>query len=400
VGIGDVLLRRGHRVVFIVEESFAGTLEAKGFEERTMRLAPPPAEPEEPGQFWKDFIRDTAPVFRKSTFEQLGEFIAPTWQALVDGARYVDDRLAEILGEVRPDVVVEDNVVGFPAIPASGLPWVRIVSCNPLEVKDPELPPTFSGLPLDDRSEWVEFREEYARRVGDLQASFSEFCVERAAPPLPELEFIHESPWLNLTIYPDELDYPRSRPLGERWQSLQTSVRATDAPWAPPEPDGRRLVYLSLGSLGSADVPLMRRLVAELAETPHRYVVSKGPQHAEYGLAENMLGEEFLPQTSILPHVDAVITHGGNNTTTECMWFGKPMLVLPVFWDQHDNAQRVHETGYGVRVPAYDFGDGELAAALDRVLSDERLRARCAAAGERLRRRPGTELAADLIEAL
>ncbi len=395
-----MLLRRGHRVVFIVEESFAGTLEAKGFEERTMRLAPPPAEPEEPGQFWKDFIRDTAPVFRTSTFEQLGEFIAPTWQALVDGARYVDDRLAEIFGEVGPDVVVEDNVVGFPAIPASGLPWVRIVSCNPLEVKDPELPPPFSGLPLADGSRWEAFREEYSRRVGELQASFSEFCVERGAPPLPALEFIHESPWLNLTIYPDELDYPRSRPLGERWQNLQTSVRATDAPWAPPEPDGRKLVYLSLGSLGSADVPLMRRLVAELAETPHRYVVSKGPQHAEYELAENMVGEEFLPQTSVLPHVDAVITHGGNNTTTECMWFGKPMLVLPVFWDQHDNAQRVHETGYGVRLPTYGFGDGALSGALDEVLADEPLLARCAAAGTRLRGRPGTQLAADLIERL
>ena len=45
VGIGDTLRRRGHRVVFIVEESFARTLEAKGFEERLMRRgspAPPP----------------------------------------------------------------------------------------------------------------------------------------------------------------------------------------------------------------------------------------------------------------------------------------------------------------------------------------------------------------------
>jgi MGT family glycosyltransferase len=400
VGIGDVLRRRGHRIVFIVEESFAGTLEAQGFEERTMRLAPPPAEPEEPGQFWKDFIRDTAPVFRKSTFDQLGEFILPTWQALVDGARYVDDRLAEILDEVAPDVVVEDNVVGFPAIPASGRQWVRIVSCNPLEVKDPELPPTFSGLPLDDRSEWGAFRKEYARQVADLQGSFSEFCVERGAPPLPEPELIHESPWLNLTLYPAELDYPRSRPLAQTWRNLETSVRATDAPWSPPESDGRALVYLSLGSLGSADVSLMTQLVAELADTPHRYVVSMGPQHAEYELADNMVGEEFLPQTSVLPQVDAVITHGGNNTTTECMWFGKPMLVLPIFWDQHDNAQRVDETGYGVRLPTYACADGRLAAALDHVLSDAPLRARCAAAGERLRRRPGTELAADLIEGL
>src|SRR6202008_3448328 len=93
VGIGQILRARGHRVVFIVEESFAGTLEAQGFEERLMRLSPPPAEPEVPGQFWKDFIRDTAPVFRKPTIEQLGEFIAPTFAALFDGARYVDDRL-------------------------------------------------------------------------------------------------------------------------------------------------------------------------------------------------------------------------------------------------------------------------------------------------------------------
>src|ERR1700755_3216389 len=110
VGIGDVLRRRGHRVVFIVEESFEGTLEAQGFEERTMRLSAPPAEPEVPGQFWKDFIRDTAPVFRKPTIAQLGEIIAPTFQSLIDGAKFVDVRLTEIIGELEPDLVVEDNV--------------------------------------------------------------------------------------------------------------------------------------------------------------------------------------------------------------------------------------------------------------------------------------------------
>src|SRR5256885_4143006 len=255
VGIGEVLRERGHRVVFVVEESFAGTLEEKGFEERLMRLGPPPEQEEEPGQFWKDFIRDTAPVFRKSTFDQLGEFILPTWQALVDGARFVDDRLAEILDEVAPGVVVEDNVVGFPAIPASGRPWVRIVSCNPLEVKDPELPPPFSGLPLDDRGGWTEFRAEYARQVGGLQGSFSEFCVERGAPPLPELEFIHESPWLNLYLYPPETDYERSRPLGARWQRLGSCVREPDSYTGRPG-DPRPAIYLSLGSLGSADVGL------------------------------------------------------------------------------------------------------------------------------------------------
>src|SRR4051794_29456145 len=403
VGIGEVLRERGHRVVFVVEESFAGTLTEKGFEERLMRLGPPPEEPEEPGQFWKDFIRDTAPVFRKTTFEQLTEFIAPTWEALLDGARHVDERLVEIFGELEPDAIVEDNVCAFPAIPASGRPWVRIVSCNPLELKDPELPPPYSGLPIDERGEWEAFRAEYARAIGAMQAEFDEFCQGRGAPPLAAGELMHTSPWLNLYLYPRELDYPRSIPVEDTWHNLESSVRGSDAPWSIPDrmADGDgALIYLSLGSLGSADVPLMERLGEALSKTPHPHVVWKGPQHEAYALAPNMTGAEFLPQVSVLPHLDLVITHGGNNTVTEAMHHGKPTVLLPIFWDQHDNAQRVHETGFGERLATYSFTDEEISGALDRLLADQQLHARLAEVAERLQADPGNLKAADLIERL
>jgi UDP:flavonoid glycosyltransferase YjiC (YdhE family) len=142
----------------------------------------------------------------------------------------------------------------------------------------------------------------------------------------------------------------------------------------------------------------MKSLVEALADTPHRYVVSKGPQHSEYELADNMVGEEFLPQVSVLPQVDLVITHGGNNTTTECLHFGKPMVVLPIFWDQHDNAQRIDETGFGVRLPTYSFGDGDLPSAIHRLLADCDLGGRLAEVSKRLQASPGNERAADLIE--
>jgi MGT family glycosyltransferase len=407
MGIGDVLRRRGHHVVFIVEESFAGTLEAKGFDERLMRLGPKPEVEEAPGQFWIDFIRDTAPVFRQTTIEQLGDFIAPTWQALIDGAKYVEPRLGEIFDELAPDVIVEDNVVGFPAVVTAGRPWVRIVSCNPAELKDAAIPPFSSGYPFADRSLWSGFLEEVDRTHRDMWSEFDAFMRESGAPALEWSEhgpeFIHESPFLNLYLYPGDVDYARERPLAATWHRLDSSVRATDAAWQLPahlrDRDGA-LIYLSLGTLGSADVALMQRLVDVLARTEHRLIVSKGPLADQIRLADNMIGDAFLPQPSILTQVDLVITHGGNNTVTACFHNGKPMVVLPLFWDQVDNAQRVDETGFGVRLPAYDFEDTQLTGAIDRLLGDARLRSRLAAMSARIRSQSGTAKAADLIEQL
>ena len=405
VGIGQVLRERGHRVVFIVEESFAGTLEAKGFEERLMRLGPPPAEPEVPGQFWIDFIRDTAPVFRKSTLEQLGEFIAPTWQALIDGSKFVNPRLAEIFDEVAPDVIVEDNVVAFPAIAASGRPWVRIVSCNPMEMKDALIAPFSSGYPVADTSGWPEFLAEVRRTHADMWNDFDAFCRESGETGLSysELgpEFIAQSPFLNLYSYPAEADYDRARPLASTWHRLDSTVRAPEASYElPPEVAERdgALIYLSLGSLGSADVALMQRLVDVLAKTSHRVIVSKGPLADQIKLHDNQAGEGFLPQPAILPMVDLVITHGGNNTVTEAYHHGKPMIVLPLFWDQVDNAQRVDETGFGKRLSTYGFNDEELTRAIDKLLGDSDLSTRMAAMSARIKSTSGTVRAADLVE--
>ena len=397
VGIGQVLRGRGARVVFVVEESFAGTLEAQGFEEALMRLKPPPAAEEVPGQFWKDFVRETAPEFRKPTIDQLEGFVLPVWQELVDGARYVDERLGEILADVKPDVIVEDNVVGFPAVVASRIPWVRIASCNPLELKDPALPPTFSGYATDDRSGWEEFRTRYRELHEPLQREFSEFCVAHGAPPLPEGEFIHESPFLNLYLYPPDADYERSHPLGQAWDRLGSCVRRPDRVPDQVQGPGRAIVYLSLGSLGSADVGLMQKLIDTLGETDFFVVVSMGPQHEELRLAPNMTGEEFLPQPAILPQVDVVITHGGNNTVTESLHFGKPMVVLPLFWDQHDNAQRMQELGLGRRLDTYAHEPAELIAAIESLHADPLLPQRLNGISRRLQDDPGTARAADLI---
>jgi MGT family glycosyltransferase len=400
IGIADILRRRGHRVVFAAEASWKGKLTALGFEEDLVDLAPPAEEEQDAGQFWKDFIRDTAPEYRKSTLAQLETVTKPIWDALIDGTKYCEPQLKAIIERVRPDILVEDNVIAFPALVTAGKPFVRIVSCNPLEVKGDGVAPVFSGLPADDASDWDAFRAEYDRTHREIWEAFNAWVIEQGAPALPDLEFIHEGD-LNLYVYPEIADYTDARPLGPSWHRLDSSVRETDGDFVVPESlaggEGA-LIYFSLGSLGSADVGLMQRVIDLLGTTPHRYIVSKGPLHAEIKLADNMWGAEIVPQTKILPLVDLVITHGGNNTTTEALHFGKPMVLLPLFWDQYDNAQRIHELGYGVRLLTYAFGDEELVGAVERLLADTGLRERLAEAGAEIRRRDGLRKAADLIE--
>jgi UDP:flavonoid glycosyltransferase YjiC (YdhE family) len=74
------------------------------------------------------------------------------------------------------------------------------------------------------------------------------------------------------------------------------------------------------------------------------------------------------------------------------------MIVLPLFWDQYDNAQRMHELGLGLRLETYAFTDDQLIEAVDGLLADPVLSARSAEIGDRIRARQGLRRAADLVE--
>lgn len=411
IGLAAILRDRGHTIVFAAESSWAGKLAPFGFVEELVDLAEPEPAPEgddaaddvDAGKFWTDFIAETAPEFRKPTVEQLESFIQPTYQALIDGAKYCEPRLRDIIATHRPDVIVEDNVVLFPALVTSGAPFVRIVSCSPLEVTGPDVPPPFSGLPSADRSEWASYRAEFERTHRTMWDDFNSWVQQQGAAPLPDLEFIPRDNAANLYVYPAEADYLDARPLDSTWTRMDSSVRETDDEYVLPEsvaqrPDDSALIYLSLGSLGGADVELMQRLVDVLATTGHRFIVSKGPCADQITLADNMVGAQMLPQTKVIPQVDLVISHGGNNTVTETLHFGKPLIVLPLFWDQYENAQRIDELGLGVRLGTYTFTDDQLTGAVDRLLADTSLRGRLAQLGAAVRGRDGLRVGADVIE--
>ncbi|RUX00935.1 glycosyl transferase family 1, partial [Mesorhizobium sp. M8A.F.Ca.ET.023.01.1.1] len=137
VGIAQALRAKGARPVFICHAGFSGVFADYGFQEYQLPTEEPLSDSERQS-YWQAFVRRHLPHFRLSPIGQLETYVAPTWQAIVDTAVNAEAPLRQLLARLKPDAVVLDNVIMFPAIAAAGCPWVRVVSCAETELPDAE----------------------------------------------------------------------------------------------------------------------------------------------------------------------------------------------------------------------------------------------------------------------
>jgi UDP:flavonoid glycosyltransferase YjiC (YdhE family) len=105
----------------------------------------------------------------------------------------------------------------------------------------------------------------------------------------------------------------------------------------------------------------------------------------------------FAPFRQLLPLCGAVAHHGGVGTTAAALEAGCPQLVLPLAWDQPDNAARAKRLGVGVALGARRRGSGHMARALTRLLSPA-VRERCREVAVLAARDNGLEVADDWVE--
>ncbi|MBX2880927.1 MAG: hypothetical protein KTR32_13380, partial [Granulosicoccus sp.] len=205
-------------------------------------------------------------------------------------------------------------------------------------------------------------------------------------------------------LYPQPLTYTREHPLDpEKFQYLEGCVRE-DETYQLPEftanNDGP-LLYISFGSLGAGDTELLKRLISLVGKSRYRALVNVGDYKDSYDdIPDNVIIESWYPQPSVIPQVDVVIHHGGNNSFTECLYFGKPAIIMPYVWDGHDNAMRVQETGYGFRSDRYDWSDEDILAKIENCLSDTDMQEKLASLSKHMQSCEGPVKAARLLTGL
>ena len=189
------------------------------------------------------------------------------------------------------------------------------------------------------------------------------------------------SPYLGMVPMTDAYAYPRlTVPKQIMYVGPVTSAQRgethDDFPWEWLD-DGRPTVYVSMGTIVGA-VHVFKAAI-EAAANQSRWkaimTVGRNTDISQFGtLPENVLMRNFVPQLDVLKHVDAVVSHGGNNTITETLMHGLPILVIPYSADQPESAGRVKACGAGLRLrPSLATGE-RLRSLIDRILFDDTFR--------------------------
>jgi MGT family glycosyltransferase len=402
VGIAQALQARGARPVFICHAGFTGVFAEYGFPEHHLPTGGPLSDSDRQ-DYWQAFVRRHLPHFRLDPIDQIETYVAPTWEAIVDTAIEAEGPLRQLLGRLKPDAIVLDNVVMFPAIAGAGCPWVRVVSCAETELPDPAVPPYLSGLAAEDIERRRAFERRYLAAVERPHERLNQFRTKVGVPALPAGIFLESSPSLNLLLTPQIVRRKRAVPLDPaRYVYLEGCVRSEGAYEVPDFPSGARpLVYVSFGSLGAMDAELIERMLKVFATLPARFLVNAGGLRGTYrAVPDNVHLESWFPQPSVVAKADLFIHHGGNNSFCEALRFGVPSLVMPYCWDGHDNARRAEETGVGRRLDRSAWTDRQLADAVLALLEDRTMRDRLEANTALMAEQPGTDRAADAILAV
>lgn len=181
-----------------------------------------------------------------------------------------------------------------------------------------------------------------------------------------------------------------------------TLLSRGDAPDFPLEQlEGKRVIYISLGTLINTNVQFFKDCIAAFADSPYMVVMAIGSRlsvEALSAIPANFIVRNYVPQTEIVQRAALFISHGGMNSVHDALYLGVPLLVVPQQTEQMMTAARVEHFGAGVRL---DKPTPEtLRQSAERVLNDPGFRQRAEALGGTLREAGGATRAADLVLAM
>lgn len=372
VGLGTGLKERGHRVTVVTNEFFEPVVREAGLEfsplgtrEAYLSLVSNP-DIWHPLKGFKILLKDAFLPLARPVYDLLSG-LNPRETVVVSsfysfGARVAYEKLK------FPFVSVHLQPACFTSAhkPAAGMPmpawlpvWSKRMILNTLEKVfiDPMVAPTINpllaelGLPKAQRflSTWVHSPQKV---IGLFPEWF--------ASPQPD--------WPPQTELAGFYSYDRK---GQKTVAKETE-RFLDV--------GEPPIIFTHGTANTHSNQFFKESIAAagllgrraLLLTSHRNVL---PAQLPDGVAHC----DYLPFSTVLPRAAAIVHHGGIGTAAQAMAAGVPQLVVPMAFDQPDNAARLERLGVGTFLCPAKYRSNRAAQKLEQLLGNRQVKDNCSA---------------------
>lgn len=230
-----------------------------------------------------------------------------------------------------------------------------------------------------------------------------ELRAEYGLLPDPDLTMLSRY----LMLVPIPLSYRDSAfPLPATAHLLQPFTRLDNAPALPIHnyDPSRPTIYFTLGTVFNTESgDLFSRVIVGLHEIKANVIVTVGKHinPAEFGAQPDHIHiTQYIPQLTVLPHCELIISHGGSGTVIASLAHGLPMVLIPMGADQLHNASRCKTLGVGEVLDALNVTSYDIHETVSAMLTTPSYRKSAHKLKEEINTLPAPAYAVSLLERL
>jgi UDP:flavonoid glycosyltransferase YjiC (YdhE family) len=391
-GLGLELKRRGHDIVMITNAHFRKMAEAAGF--AFVETAPE--------EIYRASLENELLWHPSKGFPFLAEnFVIPMIRPIYD----------IVLDHYKPgETIAVSGSLAFGARLAQeklGLP-LAVAHLQPSMFRTVYDPPVFSGIgrmpdwmPILLRRAIYRVLDVMVDRV--LAPGINKVRSDLGLSPVHRIFYRWwHSPLLTLGLFPDWYGVPQKDwppfvrvtgfPLFD--DSLDPSTEQPNISTGSDAP-----IVFTAGTAMKVGQAFFRQSV-QLCEQLRRpgLLLTGFPEQLPSALPANVRHVRYMPFSQLFPKAAVVVHHGGVGTTAQALRAGVPQLIVPMAYDQPDNAFRIERLGVGLSLSPAAYQTSEATTVLSRLLNEEDRKRRCLEVAAKFEGHDAIKESCDLIE--
>lgn len=369
LGVGAALIARGHKVIWL------------GLTELSPSLFPAGAEYLVPEEFraLQDQVSIILSRQEVATKHTANRMIKWAFEAIwLPYQELMHSHLPAILARIKPDFIFYDEGLVAVAMAAHrlGIPYATSISSAP-GLYYPE-----ANVLLPDDAAWLKATMDNIKREQHIS-------TETEILNSPAANIIYSArDFIKGAAFPGNYYFVGPALVGRPGQD--------DIPWHDIN-FSRNSIYISTGTLlDDVKKDFYLKVINAFANQDITVLISAAPDMF-VSWPDNFIARERWPQLDVLARVSAVVSHGGFNTVNESLYFGKPLLIIPMAVDQFGNADLVENSGCGLRLRYKRLTVADLHNAVQRLLTEDQFRLAAETVMQELHAGGGAMRAADVL---